>query len=59
MIEAAVDLGDLQQLGYKGAKSHIQKVVPAPILQSALIFNLDPKDGSWLVNLKAIKENQA
>lgn len=47
-------------MGYQKAKQFIQQTIPNdPLLSSALIFNLDPKDGSWLCNMNAIFENQS
>lgn len=59
MIETALCLGDLQPLGYKGAVAYVKANVSDPDMQSAILFNLDPKtDGGWRINLKAISQNK-
>ena len=57
MIEEAIALGSLEDMPLESAIRKIKSQVKDEVLQTALLFNLNP-DGSLQVNLEAINENQ-
>ena len=57
MIEKALTLGSLTDMTLPEAIKKIKSEVADPILQSAILFNLN-KNCSLQVNLKAIHDNQ-
>ena len=58
MISSALRLGSLKGMPLKNAIKKIKTEVKDPVLQTALLFNLNP-DGSFQLNLDAIANNQA
>ena len=57
MIEEAIALGSLEDMSLENAIKKIKNQVKDQVLQTALLFNLNP-DGSLQVNLDAIFENK-
>ena len=57
MIEEAIALGSLEDMPLESAIRKIKSQVKDEVLQTALLFNLNP-DGSLQVNLEAISKNQ-
>ena len=53
MIEEAIALGSLEDMSLENAIKKIKNQVKDQVLQTALLFNLNP-DGSLQVNLDAI-----
>ena len=56
MIKEAMSLGSLQGMPLEAAIQKIKTKIRDPVLQTALLFNLNP-DGSFQVNLSAIHNN--
>ena len=56
MISTALRVGCLKGMPLKNAIKKIRREVEDPVLQTALLFNLNP-DGSFQVNLEAIANN--
>ena len=58
MIGEALRIGCLKDMPLKHAVKKIKTEIEDPVLQTALLFNLNP-DGSFQLNLEAIADNQA